>query len=215
MKKKLRIFFIISLVIFGIIFYRMQTTIDKYDTQQKVMEIAQTINKKIKKDIKEDKKEEPQILEYIEEENNINQEISNSTPEIYTYEEVQEPTPEVHIQEEQQIQKIEDSIQHQPQVQEQYTSLGTYKITAYCSCQKCTGSGNGITASGTQATAGRTIAAPSNLPFGTKLLINGHEYIVEDRGGAIKNNVLDMYFDDHEQALQWGVKYIEVFIKNY
>lgn len=98
------------------------------------------------------------------------------------------------------------------------TSSGTvkvYKVTAYCPCSKCCGShANGITASGTKATAGRTIAAPSNFTFGTKLVINGKEYIVEDRGGAIKGNRIDMYVDTHAQALAWGVKYLPVEVKN-
>ena len=90
-----------------------------------------------------------------------------------------------------------------------------YKVTAYCSCSKCCGShANGYTASGTKATAGRTIAAPSNFAFGTKLIINGKEYVVEDRGGAIKGNRIDMYVDSHAQALAWGVKYLPVEVKN-
>ena len=75
---------------------------------------------------------------------------------------------------------------------------------------KCCGKTNGITASGTKATAGRTIATDSKFAFGTKLSINGTTYIVEDRGGAIKGNKIDMYFDTHAQALQWGVKYLPV-----
>ena len=52
-------------------------------------------------------------------------------------------------------------------------SLGKFKVTAYCSCAKCCGKTNGITAMGTKATSGHTIAAPSRFPFGTKLKING------------------------------------------
>ena len=49
-----------------------------------------------------------------------------------------------------------------------YKSLGTFKITGYCSCAACCGKTTGITASGTRATAGRTIAADtSRFPFGT------------------------------------------------
>lgn len=95
------------------------------------------------------------------------------------------------------------------------STVKIYKVTAYCSCSKCCGShANGYTASGTKATAGRTIAAPSNFAFGTKLLINGKEYVVEDRGGAIKGNRIDMYVDSHAQALAWGVKYLPVEVKN-
>lgn len=95
------------------------------------------------------------------------------------------------------------------------SSVKVYKITAYCSCSKCCGKhANGYTSSGTKATAGRTVAAPANFSFGTKLLINGKEYTVEDRGGAIKGNRIDVYVDSHAQALSWGVKYLPVQVKN-
>ena len=90
----------------------------------------------------------------------------------------------------------------------------TYKITAYCSCSKCCGKSTGRTASGTKATAGRTVAAPSKFAFGTKLNIGGHIYTVEDRGGAINGNKIDIYVSSHSQALQWGVKYLPVSVVN-
>lgn len=85
-----------------------------------------------------------------------------------------------------------------------------YKITAYCSCAKCCGKSNGITACGRKAKAGRTIAAPRGFSFGTKLSINGKTYVVEDRGGAIKGNRIDLYVNSHSEALRWGVKYLPV-----
>ena len=86
-----------------------------------------------------------------------------------------------------------------------------YKVTAYCSCPKCCGKwANGITAMGTTAKVGRTVAAPRNFKFGTKLLIGGKKYVVEDRGGAIKGNRIDMYVSSHAAALRWGVKYLPV-----
>lgn len=108
----------------------------------------------------------------------------------------------------------EETEANKEEEQPKLKSLGKFKITAYCSCSKCCGKSDGITASGTKATAGRTIAAPSNFKFGTKLIINGHEYTVEDRGGAIKGNRIDIYFDSHQEALDFGVQYIEVFIEN-
>lgn len=88
----------------------------------------------------------------------------------------------------------------------------TYKITAYCPCSKCCGKSTGRTASGTKATAGRTVAAPSNFAFGTKLNIGGHVYTVEDRGGAIKGNKIDIFVSSHQEALQWGVRYLTVSV---
>ena len=88
----------------------------------------------------------------------------------------------------------------------------TYKITAYCPCSKCCGKSTGRTASGTKATEGRTVAAPSNFAFGTKLNIGGHVYTVEDRGGAIKGNKIDIFVSSHQEALQWGVRYLTVSV---
>lgn len=90
----------------------------------------------------------------------------------------------------------------------------TYKITAYCSCSKCCGKTTGRTASGTKATAGRTVAASSKFAFGTKLNIGGHIYTVEDRGGAINGNKIDIFVNTHAEALQWGVRYLNVSVVN-
>lgn len=83
-------------------------------------------------------------------------------------------------------------------------SLGEYRISAYCPCEKCCLKSDGITASGTQATAGRT-AAMNGVPFGTKIVIDGHEYTVEDRGGGLGSKIIDIYFDTHEEALNSGL----------
>ena len=91
---------------------------------------------------------------------------------------------------------------------------GMYKVTAYCSCAKCCGWSTGITASGARATANHTIAAPSTFSFGTKVVINGITYTVEDRGGAIQGNRIDVYMDSHSAALAWGVRYLYVEVLN-
>ena len=88
----------------------------------------------------------------------------------------------------------------------------TYKITAYCPCSKCCGKANGRTASGTAATPGRTVAASGKFAFGTKLNIGGHIYTVEDRGGAINGNKIDIFVGSHAEALQWGVRYLPVSV---
>lgn len=89
-----------------------------------------------------------------------------------------------------------------------------FKVTAYCSCAKCCGKTTGYTASGTKATAGRTVAASAQFAYGTKLVINGKEYVVEDRGGAIKGNKIDIYMNSHAEALAWGVKYLPVQVED-
>ena len=87
-----------------------------------------------------------------------------------------------------------------------------FKITYYCACEKCCGKSPshpayGITASGTTVEEGRTIAVdPSVIPLGSKVKINGHEYVAEDTGGAIKGHRIDIYISDHQQALTMGVE---------
>lgn len=78
------------------------------------------------------------------------------------------------------------------------------RTVAYCPCEKCCGWNTGITYSGTVATQGRTVACNlDKFPIGTKLMIDGHEYIVEDTG-HLSENMIDIYFDSHEEALQYG-----------
>ncbi len=98
-----------------------------------------------------------------------------------------------------------------PQIRQQdaaQTQEQTFTVTAYCPCEKCCGAyANGYTATGEKATQGVTVAAdPDVLPMGTEIQIDGHTYTVQDTGGAIAGNRLDLYFDSHDDALQWGVR---------
>ena len=93
-------------------------------------------------------------------------------------------------------------------------NLGKFKLTAYCSCKKCCGKTDGITSTGTKATQGRTIAVdPKVIDYGSKVKINGKEYVAEDCGGAIKSNHIDVFFNNHQDALDFGVQYANVYIK--
>lgn len=109
---------------------------------------------------------------------------------------------------------------------ETWESLGIYELTAYCSCSVCCGAygenrptdqnGNPIvyTATGAIAKAGTTIAVdPSVIPYGSEIQIYGHTYIAQDTGGAIRGNRIDVYFDDHQEALIFGRQRTEIFIK--
>ena len=105
-------------------------------------------------------------------------------------------------------------------------------VTAYCDCQKCTDwernwllqpvytSGSqkgkrkkvGLTASGSMAGKG-TIAADKSYSFGTRMYVPGYGWgTVEDRGGAINGNHIDIYFSSHKKALKWGRKTLPVKI---
>lgn len=95
-----------------------------------------------------------------------------------------------------------------------YQSLGEFVITHYCACEKCTVDGDGITATGTKAAAGRTIAVdPEVIAYGTTVIIDGKTYIAEDCGGAIKGNRIDIFMDSHEEALKAGVRTAEVYLQ--
>lgn len=109
----------------------------------------------------------------------------------------------------------------------------TMRVTGYCKCGRCCGwrrnwlgmpvvaSGPhagrpkvvGMTASGARARPG-TIAADGALyPFGTVMYVEGYGFgRVEDRGGAIKGQHIDLYFKTHAEAQQWGSKTMRVYV---
>ena len=77
--------------------------------------------------------------------------------------------------------------------------IGTYRITGYDVCYSCCGKVDGITASGTRATPGRTIAM-KGYPYGTKVYIEGVGYrTVEDTGG-FKRNTIDVLCNNHSEC---------------
>lgn len=102
----------------------------------------------------------------------------------------------------------------------------TVVATAYCGCVECCGEWSKehpsraededfeqLTASGTVPKQGRTIAVdPDVIPLGSTVLLNGHTYIAEDTGGAIQGDRIDIYFEDHEEALEWGRQTVEVLV---
>ena len=93
-----------------------------------------------------------------------------------------------------------------------YKSLGEFVISHYCSCETCCNKSDGITASGTKAASGRTIAVdPEVIPYGTTVIIDGHAYVAEDCGGAIKGRRIDIFMGSHQEALEAGVKVAEVY----
>ena len=88
-----------------------------------------------------------------------------------------------------------------PEPEPERVYLGLYYVTGYDTCVACCGKSDGITASGTYATAGRTVAASSEFDFGTRLWIDGiGERVVEDRGGAIGGGRLDVVCSDHDEC---------------
>ena len=93
-------------------------------------------------------------------------------------------------------------------------------VTAYCPCKICCGPhAHGITASGRPVSynGGQFVAADTRLlPFNSQVIVPGYAggaaVPVIDRGGAIVGNHLDVFFPTHEQALQWGRRWVAVTI---
>ena len=85
------------------------------------------------------------------------------------------------------------------------TYLGSFQVYGYD-----LGKTDGITASGTQATVGRTVAA-KGIPYGTRLYIEGiGERVVEDTGGMAAG-VIDVLCNNHSECYAITGKY-DVYI---
>ena len=99
--------------------------------------------------------------------------------------------------------------------QNQVAYIGKYKITYYCACKQCCGKTNGITASGAKVQEAVTVAADtSKLPFGTNIYISGIGWrTVQDRGGAIKGNRLDIYISSHNDPMPYNVQNLDVWVE--
>lgn len=98
--------------------------------------------------------------------------------------------------------------------------LGDYKLTHYCPGfhgAPC-GTGDGLTATGTKVTPGRTIAVdPKVIPYGTKVYIEGYGWrVAEDCGGSVKGNHIDVATGSHDEAMSSGVKHrgVWMLVKN-
>ena len=92
--------------------------------------------------------------------------------------------------------------------------LGVFDITGYCGCEVCCGKKEKyLTKTETIPRAGYTVAAdPSILEMGTKVEIGGIVYTVEDTGESVTGNVIDIYFDTHEEAVRFGRQRKEVYL---
>lgn len=100
----------------------------------------------------------------------------------------------------------------------------TLNASAYTAstCGKAVGSpGYGITSCGAAAKSYYTVAAGSAYPIGTVVYIpyfknapNGGWFVVQDRGGAISNNRIDIYFDTVGECVQFGRRNLECYIYN-
>jgi 3D (Asp-Asp-Asp) domain-containing protein len=108
------------------------------------------------------------------------------------------------------------------------TSLGTFKVTAYTAGYESTGKNPGeplygqVAISGSKwadfepvyATEDVTAAADWDvLPPGSIVYIEGvGERVIQDKGGAVRGNHIDLYIPDLEDALEWGVQERDVYL---
>ncbi len=109
------------------------------------------------------------------------------------------------------LQSFEIDLLKEEQLKEQATEkkmiyLGKFTVTYYCHCNECCGKTDRITASGALATEGVTIAMDTGkVQLGSYVYIDGVGCrIVQDKGGAIKGNKIDVYVSSHTEALQFG-----------
>ncbi|XBX03599.1 3D domain-containing protein [Enterocloster clostridioformis] len=96
-------------------------------------------------------------------------------------------------------------------------SLGQVVTSGYCSCSICCGQwAGGPTASGVYPTANHTIAVDASSPFvpiGTRVIMNGTEYVVEDTGTFARYGVqFDVYYGDHASASSHGHQTWEAYL---
>lgn len=91
--------------------------------------------------------------------------------------------------------------------------MGRFKLTAYCPCCDCSDDYNWETSTGATATEGRTIAVdPKVIDPGSQVLIGDTVYIAEDCGGKVKGDVIDIFFEDHDDVEEFEVKYCDIWI---
>ena len=90
---------------------------------------------------------------------------------------------------------------------ESWQYIGEFKITYYWPGEDQYGS---ITSTGAVAEEGRTAAVDSSIiPYGSEVLIDGHIYIAEDCGAAVKGNVIDIYVNEPKEEMYYTGVYIK------
>jgi len=69
------------------------------------------------------------------------------------------------------------------------------------------------TASGVYPYRGVAAVDTARIPMGARLYVEGYGFATAlDRGGAIKGNRIDLFFDTNREAMRWGLKRVKVYI---
>jgi 3D (Asp-Asp-Asp) domain-containing protein len=95
---------------------------------------------------------------------------------------------------------------------ERYRTI-TVTATAYCPCEICCGKwANGTTAIGRCATLPGIAVDPKYIKLRSYIDVPGYGswILADDTGSAIKGNKIDLRFNNHEEAKQWGVQRIKI-----
>ena len=90
---------------------------------------------------------------------------------------------------------------------ESWQCLGEFKVTYYWPGEDSYGTS---TSTGAVATEGRTVAVdPEIIPYGTEIMIDGHIYVAEDTGSALKGNrTIDIFVNDPKEEMYYTSVYI-------
>lgn len=106
---------------------------------------------------------------------------------------------------------VVEETQTEPEIEGEWVLM---EVTAYTASVEECGKTDGITASGEKVQEHHTLAAGPSIPFGTKIYIPEFmkTFVVEDRGGAITDNHLDIYMERLEDAREFGRKDMYVFV---
>ena len=88
--------------------------------------------------------------------------------------------------------------------------VGSFKLTWYCACRRCSGKWGHRTSSGATCQEGVTVATDYFRP-GTRIYIEGFgERIVQDTG--VHGRHIDIFLEDHDECNRLGVQHRQVYI---
>lgn len=88
-----------------------------------------------------------------------------------------------------------------------YKKMFMAETTAYTSAP------GAKTASGKIAKVGLVAVDPKVIPLGTRLYIEGYGFAVAaDTGGAVKGNIIDVYFNTNAECIKWGRRDVKAYI---
>lgn len=95
------------------------------------------------------------------------------------------------------------------------------KATAYAPLDNksgiCADNNPNVTSIGSEPRVGIIAVDPRKIPYGSEVYVDGFGWLrAEDTGGALRKYEgiqIDICMDSYEDAMSWGVQYIEVLIK--